>query len=89
MFRRIICIIGRFTAITTVIILIFQFVEQKGRPPVLYMLRKGGLEVPFMFLLNFLGGANAIAWATPIEYCGAVLAGMLLFVPLWRKMWRE
>ena len=66
MFQRIICITGPFTAITTVIISIFQSVGQKGKPLVLSMLRKGGLDVPFMFLLDSLAGANAIAWATPI-----------------------
>ena len=89
MFQRIICITGPFTAITTVIISIFQSVGQKGKPLVLSMLRKGGLDVPFMFLLDHLGGANAIAWATPIADCGAMLVGILLFVPLWRKMGRE
>ena len=47
MFQRIICITGPFTAITTVIISIFQSVGQKGKPLVLSMLRKGGLDVPF------------------------------------------
>ncbi len=89
MFQRIICITGPFTAITTVIISIFQSVGQKGKPLVLSMLRKGGLDVPFMFLLDSLAGANAIAWATPIADCGAMLAGILLFVPLWRKMGKE
>ncbi len=89
MFQRIICITGPFTAITTVIISIFQSVGQKGKPLVLSMLRKGGLDVPFMFLLDYLGGANAIAWATPIADCGAMLVGILLFVPLWRKMGKE
>ena len=89
MFQRIICITGPFTAITTVIISIFQSVGQKGKPLVLSMLRKGGLDVPFMFLLDALAGANAIAWATPIADCGAMLAGILLFVPLWRKMGKE
>ena len=86
MFQRIICITGPFTAITTVIISIFQSVGQKGKPLVLSMLRKGGLDVPFMFVLDSLAGANAIAWATPIADCGAMLVGILLFVPLWRKM---
>ncbi len=89
MFQRIICITGPFTAITTVIISIFQSVGQKGKPLVLSMLRKGGLDVPFMFLLDALAGADAIAWATPIADCGAMLAGILLFVPLWRKMGKE
>ena len=86
MFQRIICITGPFTAITTVIISIFQSVGQKGKPLALSMLRKGGLDVPFMFLLDALAGADAIAWATPIADCGAMLVGILLFVPLWRKL---
>ena len=89
MFQRIICITGPFTAITTVIISIFQSVGQKGKPLVLSMLRKGGLDVPFMFFLDHLAGADAIAWATPIADCGAMLVGILLFVPLWRKMEKE
>ena len=89
MFQRIICITGPFTAITTVIISIFQSVGQKGKPLVLSMLRKGGLDVPFMFLLDSLAGADAIAWATPIADCGAMLVGILLFVPLWRKMGKD
>ncbi len=89
MFQRIICITGPFTAITTVIISIFQSVGQKGKPLILSMLRKGGLDVPFMFLLDRVGGADAIAWATPIADCGAMLVGILLFIPLWRKMGRD
>ena len=89
MFQRIICITGPFTAITTIIISIFQSVGQKGKPLVLSMLRKGGLDVPFMFLLDSLAGANAIAWATPIADFGAMMVGILLFVPLWRKMGKE
>lgn len=89
MFQRIICITGPFTAITTVIISIFQSVGQKGKPLLMSMLRKGGLDVPFMFLLDSLAGVKAIAWATPIADCGAMLVGILLFVPLWRKMGRE
>ena len=89
MFQRIICITGPFTAITTVIISIFQSVGQKVKPLILSMLRKGGLDVPFMFLLDHLGGADAIAWATPIADCGAMLVGLLLFIPLWRKLGKE
>ena len=86
MFQRIICITGPFTAVTTVIISIFQSVGKKGKPLILSMLRKGGLDVPFMFLLDHLGGAGAIAWATPIADCGAMLASILLFIPLWKSM---
>lgn len=86
MFQRIICITGPFTAITTVIISIFQSVGQKGKPLLLSMLRKGGLDVPFMFFLNAWKGADAIAWATPIADCGAMLAALLLFIPLWKTL---
>lgn len=89
MFQRIICITGPFTAITTVIISIFQSVGQKGKPLVLSMLRKGGLDVPFMFLLNALAGVKAIAWATPIADCGAMLVGVLLFIPFWKRMGKD
>ncbi len=57
--------------------------------PVLSMLRKGGPDVPFMFLTDLLTGANAIVWATPIADCGAMLVGILLFVPLWKQMGKE
>ena len=89
MFQRIICITGPFTAVSTVIIAIFQAVGQKGKPLILSMMRKGGLDVPFMFLLDALARVNGIAWATPIADCGAMLVGILLFVPLWKKMGRE
>ncbi len=89
MFQRIICVTGPFTAITTVIISLFQSVGQKGKPLVLSMLRKGGLDVPFMFLLNALGGVDAIAWATPLADCGAMLAGVLMFIPFWRRAGTE
>ena len=89
LFQRIICITGPFTAISTVILSIFQAVGQKGKPLFLSMLRKGGLDVPFMYLLDATVGVNGIAWATPIADTGAMLMAVLLFVPLWREMSRE
>lgn len=85
-FQRIMCITGPCTAVSTVIIAIFQSVGHKGKPLVLSMLRKGGLDVPFMFLLNGWIGINGIAWATPIADCGAMLTGLILFVPFWKRL---
>ena len=85
-FQRIICITGPFTAITMVIITIFQSVGQKLKPLVLSMLRKGGLDVPFMFLMNTFTGVYGIAWATPMADCCAMLTGIVLFVPFWKKL---
>ncbi len=77
-FQRIICITGPFTAITIVIITIFQSVGQKLKPLILSMMRKGGLDVPFMFLMNMLAGVNGIAWSTPMADCCAMLTGIIL-----------
>lgn len=85
-FQRIICITGPFTAITMVILTIFQSVGQKLKPLILSMLRKGGLDVPFMFLLNALVGVYGIAWATPMADFFAMAAGIVLFVPFWKKL---
>ena len=56
---------------------------QKEKPLGLSVLGKGGLNVPFMFLLDPLAGADAVAWASPIADCSAMPVGILLFVPLW------
>jgi Na+-driven multidrug efflux pump len=46
---------------------IFPATGQKTRPMILSLLRKGGLVIPFMFLMDAAAGANGIPWATPIE----------------------
>jgi hypothetical protein len=51
----------------------------------LSMLRKGGLDVPFMFLMNALAGAAGIPWATPMADCLAMAAALLLFIPWWKR----
>ena len=39
-------------------------------------LRKGGLDIPFMFLMNSLLGVNGIVWATPIADFSAMTAAV-------------
>ena len=85
-FQRIICITGPFTAVTMVIITIFQSVGQKIKPLILSMMRKGGLDVLFMLLMNRLVGVNGIAWATPMADCFAMLTGVILFIPFWKRL---
>ncbi len=89
MFQRIICLTGPFTAVTMVIITIFQSVGRKVQPLILSMLRKGGLDVPFMFLMNALLGVNGTAWATPMADTCAMLVALALFVPFWRRIGAE
>lgn len=85
-FQRIICITGPCVSVTMMIITLFQSVGIKVRPLVLSLLRKGGLDIPIMFLMNSLLGVNGIVWATPIADFSAMLAAIALFIPFWKKM---
>lgn len=88
LFQRIICITGPCIAITMLAITSFQSVGRKTEPALLSVLRKGGLDVPFMFLMNALFGVKGIVWATPIADFLAMCAALVLFVPFWRGVSR-
>ena len=85
-FLKIICITCPAISVTMMIISIFQATGQKAKPMLLSLLRKGGLDVPFMFLMNRLAGANGIPWATPIADFLAMTTGLILFIPYWRQV---
>lgn len=85
-FQRIICITGPCIAVTLIIITVFQAIGQKVQPLVLSLLRKGGLDVPFMFLMNALMGVNGIVWATPIADFSAMIIAVLVFIPFLAKL---
>ncbi len=88
LFQRIICITGPCISVTMLAITCFQSVGKKVEPTILSLLRKGGLDIPFMFLMNALAGVNGIVWATPIADFGAMVVAILLFIPFWRKLSR-
>lgn len=50
-------------------------------PLILSLLRKGRLDIPFMFIMNALSGINGVVWATPIADVAAMLASIILFIP--------
>ena len=89
LFQRIICITGPCISVTMIVITMFQSVGKKVQPLVLSLLRKGGLDIPVMFLMNALIGVEGIVWATPIADVGAMLAALALFVPFWRRIRQE
>jgi len=64
---------------------VFQATGQKTKPMILSLLRKGGLDVPFMFLMNATAGADGIPWATPIADCFAMTIALILFIPYWKQ----
>ena len=85
-FLRIICITCPAVSVTMMIISVFQATGQKTRPMVLALLRKGGLDVPFMFLMNAVAGADGIPWATPIADSLAMGMAFILFIPYRRQL---
>ena len=88
LFQRIICITGPCISVTMIVITVFQSVGQTAQPALLSLLRKGGLDIPFMFLMNHLAGVSGIVWATPMADFCAMAAALGLFLPYWRKHWR-
>lgn len=88
-FQRIICITGPCISVTMTVITLFQSVGKKVQPLFLSLLRKGGLDIPAMFIMNASMGVNGIAWATPIADFMAMLFALALFLPFWRGIKAE
>ena len=87
-FLRIICITCPAVSVTMMIISVFQATGQKTKPMILSLLRKGGLDIPFMLLMNAAAGVNGIPWATPIADSLAMGIALVLFIP-YRKQLKE
>lgn len=89
LFQRIICISTPCVSVTMIIITMFQSVGKKVQPLCLSLLRKGGLDIPFMFIMNAILGVNGIVWATPIADLGGMIVSILVFIPFWKKLKAE
>lgn len=87
-FQRVICITGPCISVTMLAITAFQSVGKELEPAVLSVLRKGGLDIPFMLVLNHFAGVNGIVWATPMADVCAMLVAIVLFIPFWRHLRR-
>lgn len=85
-FQRIICITGPCISVTLIVITVFQSVGKKVQPLLLSLLRKGGMDIPFMFLMNAIVGVNGIVWATPIADFSAMVIAVMLFLPFWKRL---
>jgi putative MATE family efflux protein len=88
-FQRIICVTGVFIPVSMVIITMFQSVGRKITPLILSMLRKGGVDIPAMLLINRLVGIYGIAWATPIADTVSMVVAVICFVPFWKELRRR
>ena len=88
-FLKIICVACPVTVVNFCIITLFQATGRKVQPLVLALLRKGGLDIPLMILLNRFVGLDGIAWAIPVsDFIGLMVAGILL-VPYLKKLKQE
>lgn len=88
-FLRIVCLACPTTALNFLVITVFQATGKKIQPLVLSLLRKGGLDIPLMFLFNMLIGINGIAWATPIADLSALVISLLMTAPYLKKLRRD
>ena len=88
-FQKILCIMGPFISVTLIIITIFQAVGEKVKPLILSLIRKGVVDIPLMFILNHFFGLMGIIWATPLaDFCSTIFA-IVIFVPFWKKVFKE
>lgn len=63
------------------IITVFQATGQQFKPLILSLLRKGGFDIPAMFLLNCLVGVNGIPWSSFIADLLCAIVALILFFP--------
>lgn len=84
-FLRIVCWACPTTALNFMIITMFQATGAKKQPLILSFLRKGGLDIPLMLLLNHLFQLDGIGWATPLADLLALCVGIALFLPYYKN----
>ena len=87
-FLRILCLICPMQSVTMIVITTFQAIGRKTQPLFLSFMRKGSVDLPFMFLMNFLVGAMGVAWATPIAELAACLISLVIFIPTFKAIRR-
>ena len=85
-FLKVIAITCAAISVTMMIITIFQATGKKLQPTLLSLVRKGGFDIPLMFIMNSAMGSQGIPWATPISDALAMLLALLLFIPYWIKL---
>ena len=88
-FLRIVALACPSTALNFLSITIFQATGRRRQPLILSLLRKGGLDIPLMLLLNRLLGVQGVAWATPIADLTALCVAAALALPYLKSLSKE
>ena len=87
-FLKIICVPTPAVVASMMIITILQATGEKSRPLFLSMLRKGILDIPFMYLMNAVVGSSGVPWATLIADLLTLFISFALFFPYWKRLQR-
>lgn len=85
-FLRIVCLACPTTALNFLVITVFQATGKKVQPLILSVLRKGGLDIPIMLVLNSVVGISGIAWSTPLADVLALCVAAALLIPYLKKL---
>jgi len=88
-FLRVICVTCPAIAVTMMVISVFQATGAKVQPMLLSLIRKGGFDIPLMFVINRFWGVYGIPFATPTSDVMAMITALCLFVPYLRRLRRE
>ncbi len=88
-FLRIVCLACPTTALNFLVLTVFQATGKRVQPLILSLLRKGGLDIPLMLLLDHLLELNGVAWATPLADMMALLVAVAMIIPYLRRLARE
>jgi len=75
--------------VTMMVISVFQATGAKVQPMLLSLIRKGGFDIPLMFVINRFWGVYGIPFATPTSDVMAMITALCLFVPYLRRLRRE
>jgi putative MATE family efflux protein len=84
-FLKTMCVTCPCVSISVIIITIFQAVGYKITPIVLSLLRKGGLDIPLMIVLNHLYKLDGLVWALPIADFLAMVVAIITLQPFLKK----
>jgi Na+-driven multidrug efflux pump len=84
-FLKTMCVTCPCVSISVIIITIFQAVGYKITPIILSLLRKGGLDIPLMIVLNHLYKLDGLVWALPIADFLAMVVAIITLQPFLKK----
>lgn len=77
---------GIGTALLKTVEELLKAIGKKTQPLFLSLLRKGSMDIVFMFLLNKTMGISGIAWATPFADWIALIISTVLIVPYLKRL---